>query len=229
MQSFRKFFLVEQTFGEFKKWLQQNHLDIESLVKQLQQKSPDGHGGNAVFYKVPGTNFGIRIVRGGSSNKETEPRTLSAAHDPFSDENFGQPITTFGPNIQVLKLQSGVPAGHPYKVGKNPEALEEAKQKYLDNLHAASEMPIEEYVRLFKSILKLNSQRYVLDPSKSGNMLIDKNNKRFNLVDIGKHEGDYKNNAGDVISMLIDNFHFAKYFTNDPEVKKFGKANYRKM
>jgi hypothetical protein len=222
MYSFRKF-LLEQTFGEFQQWLQQNHLDIGTLIKQLQQKSPDGHGGNGVFYKIPGTNYGVKIMRGGWADKVTEPSKLTAAHDPFGDENFGQPIANFGPNVQVLKLQSGVPAGHPYKVGKTPEAKEAAKQKYLENLQVAAEMPLEEYVRLFKSILKINSQGYVLDPSKSGNMLVDKNNKRFNLVDINKSESDYRNNASEVMTMLIDNYNFGKYFTNDPQVKNLAK------
>jgi hypothetical protein len=220
MHSFKKFFLVEQNFGEFQRWLQQNHLDMGTLIKQLQQKSPDGHGGNGVFYKIPGTNFGVKIIRGAAVDKTQQ---LDAAHDPFSDENLGQPVANFGPNIQILKLQSGVPAGHPYKFDKTPEGQQEAKNRYLDNLNAAAEMPLEEYVRLFKQIIKINSQGYVLDPSKSGNLLIDKNKKRFNLVDINKSESDYRNNASEVITMLIDNYNFGKHFTNDPQVKNLAK------
>jgi hypothetical protein len=105
-------------------------------------------------------------------------------------------------------LQSGIPAGHPYKYDKND--VEGAKKRYLINLEAAASMPVGEYIRLFKSIMRLNEKGWVIDPSKSGNMLIDRG--RF---DINKHEGDYRNNAADIIDMLIDNYYFSKYFTND--------------
>lgn len=214
-----KEWLVEQTYNEFEQWLQANHMDIASLIKSLEQKKPDGEGGNAVFYKIPGTQFGIRMVRGGWGKKEVVGRELKSADDPFGDDNYGQAIAHYGPNIQILKLQSGVPAGHPYKYDKND--IEGAKARYLVNLEAAAAMPIGEYIRLFKSIQKLNEKGWVIDPSKSGNMLIDRG--RFNLVDINKHEGEYRNHAGDVISMLIDNYYFGKYFTNDMRVKGLAK------
>lgn len=210
-----KEWLVEQTFGEFEQWLQANHTDIASLIKSLEQNKPDGHGGNAVFYKIPGTQFGVRIIKGSKGIG-----SLSKADDPFGDENYGQAIAHYGPNIQILKLQAGVPAGHPYKYDKDD--IEGAKARYLANLEAAAAMPVAEYVRLFSSIQKLNKKGWVIDPSKSGNMLIDRG--RFNLVDINKHEGDYRNNAGEVVSMLIDNLHFGKYFTNNMRVKGLARS-----
>jgi hypothetical protein len=100
--------------------------------------------------------------------------------------------------------------------------MEGVKARYLVNLEMAASMSVAEYIRLFKSIMRLNEKGWVIDPSKSGNMLIDKG--RFNLVDINKQQGNYRNNAGDVINMLIDNYHFGKYFTNDMRVKGLARA-----
>jgi len=209
-----KEWLIEQTFNEFERWLQVNNIDMGDLIKQLQSKEPDGHGGNAVFYKIPGTQFGVKIIKGTKGIGQ-----LRAADDELGDENYGQAIAHYGSNIQILKLQSGIPAGHPYKYDKDD--MEGAKARYLANLESAAGMPVSEYERLFRSIKKLNDRGWVIDPSKSGNLLIDRG--RFNLVDINKHEGDYRNNAGEVVSMLIDNFHFGKYFTNDMRVKGLAK------
>lgn len=221
MISFKHYLMVEEDVSVLNQYLKQHGMSFPQLVQQLQAGKPTGQGGNADFYKIPDTNYGIRIKRRAATTDTTDPQ-LAAAHNPFGDENHGQAVANFGNNIEVLKLQGGKPAGIRYKRGgNNPDTTEDIDEFRQQILHAAA-MPQEEYNRLLKSIVDLNNKGYQVDPSKSGNLLIDPNTGRFNLVDLNKADqgSTYRNTGGEIIIMLMGVNAFSKHLYKDEEMKK---------
>lgn len=224
MLNFKGFFLTEQNYNELLKWIQNNKANIGQIIQQMQQRNPDGQGGNANFYKIPNSPFGVRIIR--SNYPEANPQ-LRPVTDFLPDDNFGQPIAQYGDNIQIVKLQSGIPAGMPYKAKTGDQ---KAVEQFANQLQIASQIPEEEYARLLQSVMKLNSKGYVIDPSKPGNLLIDPETNKFNLVDINKNSNpNYQNTAGEIIVMLLNNYHFSNYFKDDPEKQKFAQQIIKKV
>lgn len=230
MNSFKSYLFVEENFESFQQYLQKSGMTFPELLQRLQAQQPSGKGGNADFYKIPGTDFGVRVVRR-FSNPDKNPQ-LQAAHDPHEGENVGQPVAHYGNNVQVLRLQQGKPAGFPYGIKQNdPDEEQKALGVFRQQVLHAAQMPDQEYERLFTQILKLNQRGYVVDPSKSGNLLIDPNTGRFNLVDLNKKEAEnkYTNNAGEILLMLMGNYHFSKYFHSDNEMKTAAREIIKKI
>ena len=219
-----KQFLLEQSFSDLNQWLQQHNTTIQQVVQKLQQKPPDGKGGNADFWAIPNSPFGIRVPRG----KVSQNAVLLNPGDTHPDMNFGQPIGNYG-HIQILKLQSGNPAGMEH--GSHnfaPDAQSKAIQNYKNRLEDAAKLPQESYDKLVKQFQYLNEKGYRIDPSKPGNLLIDPI-KGFNLVDIAKSSEGQKNSPNEIIVMLLDNFNFNKYNLNqDPKYQELAKIIIKK-
>lgn len=222
---FKQFILAESDFQSFQQFLQQNRINFPELIARLQAGEPTGRGGNAKFYKIPGSDFGVRIMHRGFKPDETDAE-LTPVHDPFGGENLGQSVAQYGNNVQVVRLQGGTPAGYPYRPADKSKAI----QVYRQQIMAAAAIDVKEYIRLFKVIKKLNDDGYVVDPSKSGNLLIDADKGKFNLVDIGKRESEgYRNTAGEIIQMLMDNYSFSSNkFSRDADMKKAAQEIIRK-
>lgn len=215
----------------FKQYLQQSGLTFSQLLKKLQTGKPSGCGGNADFYEIPGTEFGIRVIRWAGPGYGSESDKLEGVHDPFEGENLGQPIAQYG-NIQILKLQHGTPAGMPFRYDRKGGVGVEAGVKIFEQqILAAASFDIKEYVRLMQSIKSLNDKGYQIDPSKSGNMLIDVKRGRFNLVDISKRceRSNYKNSADEIAVMLINNFEFDKHLKQKPEMRQAARQILQKV
>lgn len=219
--------LQESDFSTFKKYLDSSGKTFEELLGDLRSKSPDGRGGNAVFYKIPGTEFGVRDeVRG---KKEETSASLEPVDDPFEGENVGQAVAKYGENVKVLRLQKGKPLGVPLGFDKyESDELEDAAQTLKDRILDAAALPVEAYAKLMNRILKLNEKGFAMDPSKSGNLLVDPGSG-FGLVDIGpKGREDYFNSATEILEMITDNFNYTNFSKwiegwNDQELKKAGQ------
>jgi hypothetical protein len=223
-QVYRSMFLNEENFQSFQDYLDKSGMTFEQLLDKLRSKEPDGVGGNAKFYRVPGTEFGVREL-GSWGIPDTSPPKLVGTSDSFDGENFGQPVAHYGNNIQVLRLQHGSPAGRPY--GKHRDDTR-ALQSYRKRILEAASLSDSAYERLIQQIIKINQKGYAMDPSKSGNLLIDPSSDRFNIVDLNQSE--YKNHGGNIIHMLIDNYFFSKYeLYLDPEMVKAGQQIINKV
>lgn len=231
MKNFFDWLLIENNFETFQNWLQNSGMTFEELLKKLKSGRPDGIGGNAKFYKIPETEFGIRITSGSWGVPNKEPPKLAPAHDPFEGKNFGQPVAYYGNNVQVLRLQHGIPAGKPYGHDhKNVQAEEKAVQSFRERILDAANMTDSAYEQLMLQIIDLNKKGYVLDPSKSGNLLINSASDEFNIVDVNELKSNYRNNGGEIIIMLINNYFFAKHqFYLEPEMIKAGQEIINKI
>lgn len=231
MKTFREWLFTEENFQAFQDYLDKSGLTFEELLKRLKATRPDGMGGNANFYKIPGTEFGVRVV-GSWGTPDTEPPKLVGAADPFGGENFGQPVARYGNNVQVLRLQHGSPAGKPFGVDrKDPQAEQRAVQTFRERILDAASLPDSAYERLMLQIMQLNEKGYMVDSSKSGNLLIDPAQGRFNIVDLNHYpDQQVQNDGGNIIIMLISNFFFEKHqLYSDPEVVKAGQMIINKV
>jgi len=213
----------EENYSVFQDWLAQNKTDAASLVKRISQNPPDHKGGNADFWYIPNSPFGLRIVRG-----QLNFGTLQPHDNPFGDMNVGQPIANLGKNIQIVRLQSGSPAGP--KLGTHKLPAEEQEKElgvYRQKVIDAANMPQEAYNQLLNRIIQLNQKGYNIDPSKAGNLLIDPN-KGFNLVDVNKSETGKGDDAGYIIIMLMGgNFLFNKI--SNPETQQAARTIIKKV
>jgi len=226
---FKLFLETQELYSQFTNYLTSNNINFPQLIQQLQSQNPDGQGGNAFFYKIPNTPFGIRILKKNWTTPDINP-TLEPADNPNADINIGQAIANYGKNIQVLRLQQGTPAGMKYSALKlqQGDELNQEIANYKNQIKAAAEMPLESYIELFNNIKKLNANNYVVDPSKSGNLLIDKN--KFNIVDMNKMAptNPYKNSANEIALMLLDKL-WDKHFPTDKEVQNYANEIHKKI
>lgn len=224
MTNFKQYLISEENFNAFQDYLTATNQQFPELLKKLLDSKPTAQGGNANFYRIPNSEFGVRIVRG---LNDPSPE-LTPAEDDFGGENLGQPVAHYGKKIQVLRLQHGTPAGMPFRYNQEGGiGIEAGIATFRNQLSTAAEIPQQEYDRLCKIVLDLNSKGYSIDPSKSGNLLIDSQSGKFNFVDINKSES--KNTASDIIAMLMDNYHFSKFLNHDPKMKKFAREIIKKV
>ena len=222
--NFRHFF-EQQEYDDFVNWLQSQGSDVYDLVKQLSQKPPDHHGGNADFWYIPQSKeFGLKIIRGSNISS-----TLTQQHNPFGDMNVGQPVASLGNGVQIVKLQQGHPAGPKTSHRKlSDDEKSQDLKAYRDKLFQTAEMPSKAYDNLLQQMIKINQLNHSIDPSKSGNLLIEPG-KGFNLVDIGKTERQgYKNNPGEIIVMLMGGNHTFPAIKN-PETEKAAQTMIKKV
>lgn len=228
--NFKLFLETQELYSQFTDYLNQQGIQFPELLQQLQSQKPTGTGGNANFYKIPNTQFGIRVLKR-TSNIDENP-TLQPADNPNEDINIGQAIANYGKNVQVLRLQQGTPAGLKHGAWnlKDDDELNQEIANYKNQIKTAAEMPIQSYINLFNDIKKLNAKNFVVDPSKSGNLLIDKDKQKFNIVDMNNmgEKNTYKNSAHEIALMLLDKF-WDKHFPTDKEVQAYATQIHNKI
>lgn len=177
-----------------------------------------GQGGNATVYGM-NDDYVLRVPnkRGGKVKFEKAEKIP----DPFPDRNYGQAVAKAG-EATILRKQSGVPAGVPY--GETRNSSPEAKATYRKSTERAANMPQEAYTRLAHDFQYLNDHGYQFDPSKSNNLLIDSDGKKFNVVDLNPRGGSYRNTAQEIAVVLMDNA-YANYgdVTGDAEMQQWRK------
>jgi hypothetical protein len=207
---------------EFERWLKQSGHDARGLISSIMKTPPDGQGGNANFWKIPDSPFGLLVQRAGF--KKAGVGQMAHQGDPFPGMNLGQAIANFGPNVSIVRLQSGTPAGMKFRYNRLPkEQQQQEVENFRSKLAQAANLPLEAYNKLLSQIVTINQKGYVVDPSKSGNLLVD--DQGFHLVDINPRSQDgYQNNPGEIIVMLLNNFNFAKFFKDDDKAKQYAQV-----
>jgi len=224
MISFKQWLVNETNYSELQQWLAQNKTDAKSLVNDITKNPPDYQGGNANFWYIPNSPFGVRLIRFSQSEDLEE---LQPHDNPFGDMNFGQPIANLGPKIEIVRLQKGRPAGAKRAMNRlPPDDQQKELAIYVQKLIDAANMPQEAYNKLLENIIQLNNKGYQIDPSKPGNLLIDPG-EGFNLVDVNTSTNNKKDNAGFIIVMLMDNGNFTKI--SSPETQQAARTIIKKV
>lgn len=210
---FKEWFLIE-SFDELKTWMANNRIsDLSQYLQQLIQKKPDASGGNNNFWYIPNSNFGVRVPRSGGNFG-----TFTKTQDAFPNDNFGQVIATIG-NIEIVKMQTGSPAGMPHRWWKQDEKTQAGfRPQYKEKILTAAKFPQSAFDDICRKLLTLAQGGYQIDPSKPGNLLIDPT-KGFNFVDVSP--GQRQPRASDIANMLTGGGNaFEKNLGQDEEAKQ---------
>jgi len=197
----------------------QSGLTIDS-IRQAASSQPIGKGGNASVYGIS-DDLVLRV-----------PKGVKEIIDDF--EPVDHPLTKLGvragqaafensQGVGVLQRQRGEEAGLslPRLV---PEGQGDAV--YSSRVKKAAAMPQSAYDELASTMLQINNAGYLVDPSKSSNLLIDSEGQQFNFVDTVKAddkenvrnqqlEGARKNAASYLLVMLMGNT-YAGLYKGDP-------------
>jgi len=187
---------------------------VESIKKAISEAKEIGRGGNAVVYDTEHPDFVLRVLRGErqtsqSTGVQNEPTPVE---DRFPGRNFGQTVGTLN-GIQILKRQSGLPAGLSTKTASQ----EENDTRYAEVVTLAAQMPQSAYDGFARDLLFLHSAGAKFDPSKSNNVLIDTKAGRFNIVDT--NDGNYKSGLEDMLIVLMGNT-YASYYRGEKPLKE---------
>jgi hypothetical protein len=210
---FRTWLENNQSYEDFVNWLQQSGQDVNTLVTNLMQKKPDEKGGNANFWRIPGSDqYGLRVVR---SNKA--PGEMSKFDDPAPEIPRGQPVAELGKGFQIVKIQQGTPAG--FRHGREYRGDKKEIAAFKDRIFQIAAIPKEAYLKLTQQLVQMNKRGLLIDPSKAGNILVTP--QGFNLVDVNKTEDPESKNIGSWLPhMLIGNYDFNKYLRQEEEARK---------
>lgn len=182
--------------------------EVKNLVSSaLSANSELGKGRNAVVLNTASPDFVLRVEK---SSTRSPDANLASVEDRFPGMNLGQAIAS-GDGMQLLRRQSGVPAGLDPLAKKDrstPEGQASNDANYAASLKRAAAMPQSAYNAFAETLAKLSSvggRGAQFDPSKSNNVLIDERSGQFNLVDINENSSGYASDVNDMVSVLMDN------------------------
>ncbi|MCQ2958096.1 MAG: hypothetical protein MJ180_04230 [Candidatus Gastranaerophilales bacterium] len=126
--------------------------------------------------------------------------------------NFGQPIATNNDNIIIMKKLNGIPnsVNNYWRlidyIKNHGEVTESASKEYLSKLRILINFPQSAYNKLAEQLLYIDKKSDFTDFINPNNLLLDKKNKQFNLIDMVDmiDMNDYltKRNVSPVIILL---------------------------
>ena len=79
-----KIIRIAQSELDLTNWLKNQDKELEQVVRENISRKPDGIGGNADFWKIPDSPFGIRFERAGKPYGYNSDEYK----DPFPERNF---------------------------------------------------------------------------------------------------------------------------------------------
>ena len=206
-------------FEQFKAYLKQNNLSFYELICLLLDNEPDGVGCSSKFYKMPNTEFGIKIINikriafFGTNTWKTQyiPNIetfkeieLTETEDPFNNHHFGQSFASCTNWIYLLRLQHGNPAGKQTpKNNSSPPQSFTALDYFHKRLLEAASFPERSYIDLMNEVIFLNELGFAIDWESAANLLIDMNSERFGLIDLAPSGKNY-NDGSSILKLIFD-------------------------
>lgn len=171
-----------------------------------------GSGRCAKVYEIPNVkDFVVRILH------DTTPESFSKyeikmVEDEFPNRNFGQKIADNGNGITILKRVLGKAQGFPNPSEKDNDNLflVDHARAVLSQITEMANFPQESFEEFALKVKEINkSPKYILDCLNPNNLLVDKENKRFNIVDLSERAKfttllGCKQDSGDMISLLLN-------------------------
>tara|TARA_Y100000034_G_scaffold117437_2_gene156879 strand:+ start:374 stop:1783 length:1410 start_codon:yes stop_codon:yes gene_type:complete len=192
-------------------------------IKDIISRPPLGEGGDGMFWAIPNSDLGIKISKTLIPNIDEylNKNTFEAASDIS-----GQLVGRIGPSdtrgIWILKKQEGIPAGAPFRRGR--EILEGDAAAFREKLLIQASMPQSAYDDLAEQLVDFNDRGIRIDPSKPNNVLIDAPGSKYNFVDLAPVQhgvtGDTTrwNTGYEIVALLLDPQQFKNLkLYKDPE------------
>ncbi len=202
---------------------------MDVLLNSAVPKNFLGSGRCAKVYEIPNVkDFVVRILH------NTKPESFSRheikmVEDEFPNHNFGQKIADNGHGITILKRVLGQSQGfsNPGEKDNNGALRIEHAQTVLNQIADMAKFPQESFNEFALKIKEINkSSKYILDCLNANNLLVDKENQQFNIVDLSERQKftpliGCTQDSGDMISLLLNvPFHRKVYDTLPTQTEK---------
>lgn len=178
----------------------------------IDKKNLLGSGTFAKVYSIPEhDDYVIRIAHN-TPRISTLLHPIKATKDEFPNDNFGQKIADNGHGITILKRVYGSVHGFTNPSEKDDDAmfLPEHAKLILSQIEELATFPLKSYEEFALKIKRINeSTDFRLDFANANNLLIDKPNKKINIVDLSESKDvielqDCKQDSSDMISLLLN-------------------------
>lgn len=219
--------LPHQTFEEFEKFAKETDF-LNNLPNILENSNPFARGGQYNVYNIPNNDtFLLRISKKLYIPKEIPKQAqLKKAVDAFPNNNLGQKVAKIGEQISVIIKQSGEPNGIEDWQGRywQPYFSKSLLPEFIDKLKTVAGMNQEAYNTLGEEVKLIVKKKKSFDYFNPQNVLIDKQNQAFNIVDVEENEfrRNVKLNSHNcILHSLLDEQNFMKaYKASNEEQQK---------
>ena len=187
-------FVKESAFTSFisqvsKSYPQEKTMDV--IFKSLVPQNFLGSGRCAKVYEIPHVkDFVVRVLH------NVKPESLvkceiKPVKDEFPNYNFGQKIADNGEGVTILKRVLGVSQSFPEPREKDKSGVFKVvhSQTVLQQIVEMAKFPQESFDDFALKVKEINkSPKYMLDCLNPNNLLVDKENQRFNVVDLAERK-----------------------------------------
>lgn len=182
-----------QSFEHFLALLQSGQLTARDIARSISPKNKLGEGYSNEVFRL-NDDFVLRVPKSrGKSALDLNQAQFSQVFDYLPHGNVGQPIARIG-DVEVLKSVDGkaVADRFPQEARSTSRKVIEfvlrrsPTSKNIRSVRDASEMSQKAFDDLAALLVDLQHSSHYADVRNPGNLLIDKNAQRFNLVDIGE-------------------------------------------
>ena len=199
----------------FQTWMLQNDLtfkDIQNVITN--DENIIGQGNYSTAYQIPNCeDFCLKINtldKEDLVNADFSKAKLQDTEDKNLKINVGQQVAKISIareylpisyEIEILRKQTGESIGVPHpdtlvtgeythtaRKGLAPYEDYSRKEKYARTIHEVANLPVESYEKLIQDFMDAKEAGYNFDYLNSNNLLVDSQNQKINLVDMGKGE-----------------------------------------
>ncbi len=229
-------FLKATAFQTFVKQISKgypNEKIMNVLMNSTTSENFLGSGRCAKVYKIPNVpDFVVRVLHNTTPEKFLS-NSLKEIKDEFPNHNLGQKIADNFNGVTILRRVMGTSQGfsNPGQKDNAASFLEEHARKILSQITGIAMFPQKSYDDFALKVKEVNkSKKYVMDCLNPNNLLVDKVNLRFNIVDLAERKTfkgleNCKQDSGDMISLLLNIPFHKKAFDKLPTLEE--KLNLR--
>lgn len=201
----------EQFISQIKNSYPQEKI-MDVILKSAVSENFLGSGRCAKVYEIPNVkDFVVRILHDTKSENILN-HEIKMVEDEFPNKNFGQKIADNDNGVTILKRVLGTSQGFPNPSEKDNDNLFliDHARAVLNQIVEMSKFPQESFNDFALKVKEINkSSKYILDCLNPNNLLVDKENLQFNIVDLSER-GKFtallgcKQDSDDMISLLLN-------------------------
>jgi hypothetical protein len=225
-QKFLGLRLPNQTFEAFSKWAEKTDF-VSKVPEIIRCENVVGEGLQNKIYEI-GQNipFLLRVFKGYSTQLYTKP--IMKSFDYFSKYNIGQTIALVRNDLKlktsIILKQNGTPNGiqNWRQIFSEDNFSKSNVPEFISKLQDVVDMPQSAYDELLKEVKLIAEKKFYFDFFNPQNVLLDKENKAFNLVDI-ENLGAGNNLStipSAILYSLVDEFNFTNAYNFATHEKK---------
>ncbi len=203
----------DNSYNSFIKWAKKTNFTDEILNIIYNNDNKIGSGFEGSVYEIPGNKQWVLKVYDNCqyTKRLSDNAQITQIQDSVPNLNIGQSIAKiivpenceYSKIIYVLKKQKGKTYGIPHTNYRR--ISEETIKKYIAFLSELSDYPIESFKRLIQEVSYSNSRGYRFDCLNPNNIMLDRNERKINLVDVKCYNSEPETKQfGDILYGILD-------------------------